>query len=1042
MNSSACTLPDSFVQFCNDKPASTFCWNVKADSDSTLLISDKTRRDLIQDATTTAHRFLRSGPSQRQCGTPLVNVCFFGRSGYDLFVGFLAALINRWTVCLNFLLYLRIESDDFKPTLISDKNSPEGVIHLVRASGSQCLFVDATHPDLVDLVQRQVLNLQIIPLKSDDGSTVQTPVTFPPINQDHDLDLDVVAYNLHTSGSTGHPKLIPVTHRQWYDQTMRLTSFPGRAVCTPMPMFHTVGLTCLTKLTIGAGCIPTIIESTRPCTGELLCQILNRFNGAICVTPPSLLEQISLMGEGAIQVLASTHMVLFAGAPLQEPVGNKLASYGVKIISAFGTTETGQLTVADISSDDPLDWPYVRFIDPSEIILVDVPNSSDLRRLVVKPGRFVSSDLINHHNPDGFSPGDLWREHPTRKGLWKHAGRMSSVTVLCNGEKTDNEQLESLVLKNAFMERAVVFGEGRLQNGLLVLPKTISLRNADFATSLQSTVQHMNSVIPKHSRVVEALVVLGDPKKPFVLTDKGTIRRHETLALYSKEIQEAYAALESGTPFRPLPLKDDDEGILMYIQAIASRVLGVEPAVEDDLFSRGMDSLSAANFAAYLTPLWKLVRDTELPRNIVYKHSSIDGLHRVITGRTSYIMHRNNAEHIDAIIKKWSFSIRSRSSYLEHASVDMDDGRMTVLLTGSTGMFGSHVLSELVRRGVHAVYCLDRANRRSSGTHAQRIRSEAASGKGDTKVEFWSMELGEIDLGLDSGTVQKIRRDVTHIVHCAWDVNFNHELEHFLDPHVRALHTILELSASSVRTKAPRIYFISSVSAVANYSGPGHIIPEVPFDSSSLPLDQGYAQSKYVAERVLIDASHAASIPVTIVRAGQLAGDTTLGAWNAMEHIPIFIQACFSLKLMPSQIPNLSWTPIDVASAILVDVMLNDPHRDVTDLLVRHIDSPKELTSSDFLQWMVDASGNSIVLVSNEKWLDSVRSSPMVLKAKHLLPFFEQWLSNAAQCRHRVLSVQDTKLLSGGFSRAQITPELFRKYVDFILRSNSLSSSV
>lgn len=178
--------------------------------------------------------------------------------------------------------------------------------------------------------------------------------------------------------------------------------------------------------------------------------------------------------------------------------------------------------------------------------------------------------------------------------------------MLCNGEKTDNKQLgrafyglfkgqvailsldiESLVLKNSFVERVVVFGEGRLQNGLLVLPKAISWSNADFATSLQSTTQHMNSIVPKHSRVVQALVILGDPKKPFVLTDKGTIRRHETLALYSQEIQEAYTALDSGSPFRPLPLKDDYKGVLMYIQAIAARVLGVEVAVEDDLFSRG-----------------------------------------------------------------------------------------------------------------------------------------------------------------------------------------------------------------------------------------------------------------------------------------------------------------------------------------------------------------------------------------------------------------------------------------------------------------------
>lgn len=124
-------------------------------------------------------------------------------------------------------------------------------------------------------------------------------------------------------------------------------------------------------------------------------------------------------------------------------------------------------------------------------------------------------------------------------------------------------------------------------------------------------------------------------------------------------------------------------------------------------------------------------------------------------------MHHNNAEKIDAIIKKWTFpnlAPARRSSYLEPMSSDIDNGRVTVLLTGSTGAFGSHVLSELVQReGVYAVYCLNRANSRSSGTHTQQIRCEAASGKGDTKVEFWSMELGKPDLGLDAGTVQKVR---------------------------------------------------------------------------------------------------------------------------------------------------------------------------------------------------------------------------------------------------------------------------------------------
>ena len=41
-------------------------------------------------------------------------------------------------------------------------------------------------------------------------------------------------------------------------------------------------------------------------------------------------------------------------------------------------------------------------------------------------------------------------------------------TVLSNGEKTDNKQLESLLLEDGRIARAVVFGSGRFVNGVIL----------------------------------------------------------------------------------------------------------------------------------------------------------------------------------------------------------------------------------------------------------------------------------------------------------------------------------------------------------------------------------------------------------------------------------------------------------------------------------------------------------------------------------------------------------------------------------------------
>ena len=39
--------------------------------------------------------------------------------------------------------------------------------------------------------------------------------------------------------------------------------------------------------------------------------------------------------------------------------------------------------MADIVSDDPFDWPYIRFLDESQVMLVQVPES-DLYEIIVK----------------------------------------------------------------------------------------------------------------------------------------------------------------------------------------------------------------------------------------------------------------------------------------------------------------------------------------------------------------------------------------------------------------------------------------------------------------------------------------------------------------------------------------------------------------------------------------------------------------------------------------------------------------------------------
>jgi thioester reductase-like protein len=80
------------------------------------------------------------------------------------------------------------------------------------------------------------------------------------------------------------------------------------------------------------------------------------------------------------------------------------------------------------------------------------------------------------------------------------------------------------------------------------------------------------------------------------------------------------------------------------------------------------------------------------------------------------------------------------------------------------------------------------------------------------------------------------------------------------------------------------------------------LVPEGPINDPGIVLDQGYGQSKYVSERVIVNAVKA-GLRATIVRVGQLSGTTMNGAWATTEHVPIMFRSSLALGIVPEDLP-------------------------------------------------------------------------------------------------------------------------------------------
>ncbi|EJT98656.1 acetyl-CoA synthetase-like protein [Dacryopinax primogenitus] len=787
---------------------------------------------------------------------------------------------------------------------------------------------------------------------------------------------------MHSSGSTKFPKPIRQNQqamRHWISWPWYGDADIGGSVASivGLPGFHAGGITFGIGHPLGCGVVVTHFMPQEPAiqaNADTALFSFKKSNCDWCFGIPAFLDSysndpeiISFLATKSAVVSSGNfpveprfdHYQVFGSSPLPEEAGDRLVAGGVNLVNIYGATETN--IVSRMSLEKRTDWLYTEISPMTNHRLQPDDETGEVYRLVFEANDHYSPAVYNLPGERAYDTYDVAIPHPTRKNRYRILGRSDDQIMHSTGEKTNPGPLENIILGSPLIKSAVYFGRARTQAGVIIEPFIpVKDRSEDaiaaFRNKIWPYIERANQFGPSHSRVFKEYVLVADSSKPLARTPKGSIARSMVLAEYEQEIEQIYQTVQRYNQYEwaQPPTSWDKNGIYKFVARVVNGVMEertkepVDP--QRDLFEQGCDSLQATlirnsiiNALRHRTSLMRngdAERQPDLARNIpqsvVFMHSTILSLAAFVTnlvhGTVESAQQNDDVTKMLGLLAKYNTGFLPKvpakapqNGVLTSSHVNGDAGKECVLLTGSTGTLGAYLLSSLLLNNrVEKVYAF---NRSSKAKTIGKRQLEAFVDRGipdkfahHPKLVLIEGDSAEDGLGIDTSLYDEMLASVTCIIHNAWRLDFNMGVQSF-ESHIRGSRNLIDFALKSQRAERPQFLFTSSIGTVANWKLPG-AVPEEPLDAE-VALGTGYGESKWVVDRIMIEASKQRGLRTTTFRIGQLAGSMINGAWNTTDWVPHIVKAACILGSLPLMDDDsvVSWLPADAAALSIVQAM-------------------------------------------------------------------------------------------------------------------------
>ena len=915
------------------------------------------------------------------------------------------ALLGRSTLEY-FITLLSISRLGHALLFLSPRISEEAHISLINVTKACCLLVDDVSQEMSTKLQHQLPHIQIGRIASRFEYA-----NLPNFVRSGSLDLakesQKLAWIIHSSGSTSLPKPTWISHSSAlgnFKSTFDLVSF------VTLPLFHAQGIGWVFRGITNKKAV-YLYPGESPLTATNLVKALREHSDIqILLAVPYACRLLANSAEG-VELCKRLDVVFSGGAICPKPIGDKLVEAGVNLVSHFGSTETGQLMNSFRPKSEFQDWDWLQPLESALPFIRWEPYDEEhsIFELVVLEG--WPAKVTSNRDDGAYATADLWQRHPDYPEVnkWRYYARKDDTIVLVNGEKANPIAFEQLSAASSLVQEAIVFGSEKAKLGIFVIPNNSDANEDEVVRDVWRAIEKGNISMPAHAQLDRDMIKLLSPNEAERIrrTDKGNIIRSAFYREFASDIDAAYE--DAAKSVEKITLSRTELVSFLKSEIFSSLSIEQQSKLDEsvDLFSLGMDSLQATRVRSAILKRGIDTGEDVIGENVVFEFPSIaalaDELIRMRKGGASTTLY-SVEKRMQAMIDNYS------SNFVEHRPVDGANATSTIVITGATGSLGAHIVSQIsFRDDVEQVVCLVRAS--SNEDAFGRVQASLKERKVEAyweKITAYSSDFGDESLGLPVEIYEAIASNLRCIIHCAWAVNFNMNLESFENGNIQGTRNLIDLCLRSRTSKPAEFVFCSSISAAANENA-REVLEDIP---SSLESAQrtGYAQSKLVAEHICQAASKATSISCKVLRIGQVVGDTKFGIWNKNEAVPMMMKSALTVGSLPMLEEWCSWLPVDTVASIVLDIAFANCQESG----VFNIVNPKIFHWTWDLLLLLREMGVDFKAEHPWEWLKRLRSAPDAVKNPpyKLIDFFESKYGKDTPRKATVYATEQTESVS------------------------------